>query len=97
MRQIAQRLSTPRTAFIGTPAKVADELQRWFDNEAADGYVFFESLPGQLDLFVDHVVPILQERGVYRRDYSGGTLRENLDLHFPPNRHTVARTAQSAA
>jgi FMN-dependent oxidoreductase (nitrilotriacetate monooxygenase family) len=97
VRQIAQRLSTPRTAFIGTPAKVADELQRWFDNEAADGYVFFESLPGQLDLFVDHVVPILQERGVYRRDYSGGTLRENLDLHFPPNRHTVARTAQSAA
>jgi FMN-dependent oxidoreductase (nitrilotriacetate monooxygenase family) len=97
IRQVAERLATPRGAFVGTPEQIADRLQTWFENEGADGFVVFESLPGQLELFVDHVVPILQARGLFRTEYDGGTLRENLGLQFPVNRHTATRTAQSAA
>jgi alkanesulfonate monooxygenase SsuD/methylene tetrahydromethanopterin reductase-like flavin-dependent oxidoreductase (luciferase family) len=97
IRQIAQRLATPRGAFVGTPEQVADRLQDWFENEGADGYVLFESLPGQLDLFVDEVVPILQARGLYREDYEASTFRENLGLDYPVNRYTAAKKAQSAA
>ena len=97
IRQVAERLATPRGAFVGTPDGVADRLQQWFENEGADGFVIFQSLPGQLELFVDHVVPILQARGLFRTDYDGETFREHLGLPFPENRHTAARTAQSAA
>jgi len=97
IRQIAQRLATPRGAFVGTPAQIADQLQDWFEHEAADGFVVFESLPGQLDLFVDEVVPILQARGLFKQDYEGATFRENLGLDFPVNRYTAERDAQSAA
>jgi FMN-dependent oxidoreductase (nitrilotriacetate monooxygenase family) len=97
IRQIAQQLATPRGSFVGTPEQVADRLQEWFENDGADGYVLFESLPGQLDVFVDQVVPILQARGLYRKDYEGATFRENLGLDFPVNRYTERRGAQSAA
>jgi len=97
LRQIALRLSTPRGAFAGTPEQVADELQRWFENEGADGFVLFETLPGQLDLFVETVVPILQARGLYRTEYAGETFRENIGLPFPENRHTTARGDRAAA
>ena len=96
LRQVAQRLSTPRGDFVGTAERVADQLQHWFETEAADGFVVFEPLPGQLQRFVKHVVPILQQRGVFHQDYEGITLRENLDLPFPANRYTHARSVQSA-
>ena len=58
---------------------LADTLQRWFEAGAADGFnVMPPFFPGQFDAFADSVVPILQERGVYRQDYSGTTLREHL-------------------
>ena len=97
LRQVAQRLASPRGDFVGTPVQVADKLQEWFASEAADGFVLFEPLPGQLRLFVDHVIPILQERGLFHHDYEGDTFRERLGLPFPVNRHTQARGAQSAA
>lgn len=97
LREIAQRLSTPRSAFVGTPAQIADALQLWFENEGADGFVFFETLPGQLDIFVDQVVPILQARGLYHHDYEGETFRETIGLPFPENRHTRARRERAAA
>jgi FMN-dependent oxidoreductase (nitrilotriacetate monooxygenase family) len=97
LRQIAQRLATPRGAFVGTPEQVADQLQLWFENEGADGFVIFETLPGQLDIFVDQVVPILQARGLYRTEYEGETFRENLGLDVPENRYTAAKRARSAA
>ncbi len=97
LRQIAQRLASPRGAFIGTPEQVADELQTWFESEAADGFILFEALPGQLDTFVDQVVPILQARGLFREDYEGTTLRESLGLDVPVNRYTAARSARTAA
>ncbi len=97
LRQIAQRVATPRGAFVGTPEKVADALQSWFEQEGADGFVIFETLPGQLDLFVDHVVPILQARGLYHLDYEGETFRDNIGLPFPENRHTAAKRNRAAA
>ncbi len=97
LRQIAQRIATPRGAFVGTPEKIADALQKWFEEEAADGFVLFETLPGQLALFIDHVVPILQARGLYHEDYEGATFRDSLGLPFPENRHTAARRNRAAA
>jgi FMN-dependent oxidoreductase (nitrilotriacetate monooxygenase family) len=97
LRQLALRLATPRGEFVGTPIQVADRFQHWFENEGADGFVLFESLPGQLDIFVDQVVPILQARGLFREEYEGQTIRDSLGLGFPVNRYTVAKEAQSAA
>lgn len=92
IRRLAQELATPRSEFVGTPDQVADRIHAWFDGGVADGFMLFETLPGQLDLFVDLVVPILQARGIFRTDYEGATLRENLGLDVPPNRHAIART-----
>ena len=97
LRQIAQRLATPRGAFVGAPHKVADQLQAWFENEAADGFVMFEPLPGQLDLFVDKVLPILRERGLFREDYEGETFRDHLGLDFPENRWSRQRRVAALA
>jgi FMN-dependent oxidoreductase (nitrilotriacetate monooxygenase family) len=97
LRQVIERLSTPRGAFVGSPERIADELQRWFEQGAADGFVIFEPLPGQLDLFIEKVVPILQARGLYHLDYEGETIRENLGLPFPENRYTAARRNRAAA
>jgi FMN-dependent oxidoreductase (nitrilotriacetate monooxygenase family) len=97
LRQVAERLATPRGAFVGSPETVADRLQHWFESRAADGFVLFEALPGQLDLFVDKVIPILQARGLFRQDYEGTTFREHLGLPVPENRYSAAERAQSAA
>ena len=97
LRQVVQRLATPRGAFVGSPERVADALQAWFEERGADGFVLFEALPGQLDLFVDRVVPILQARGLFREEYAGDTFRANLGLPTPVNRYTAARRQQAAA
>jgi FMN-dependent oxidoreductase (nitrilotriacetate monooxygenase family) len=97
LRQVVERLSTPRGTFVGSPEKVANELQRWFEQGAADGFVMFETLPGQLDLLVERVIPILQARGLFHLDYEGETLRDDLGLPFPENRYTVARRNRAAA
>lgn len=71
----------------GTPSEIADYLQTWFEGEAADGFNIMPPwFPTQFDLFVDHVVPELQRRGLFRREYEGHTLRENLGLARPANR-----------
>lgn len=70
----------------GTPAQIANQMQEWFENGAADGFnVMPPYLPGGLDDFVDMVIPVLQERGLFRREYKGSTLRENLGLKRPAN------------
>nr|WP_087574402.1 LLM class flavin-dependent oxidoreductase [Sphingomonas sp. CDS-1] len=97
LRQVAERLATPRGVFVGSPETVADRLQQWFENGAADGFVVFEPLPGQLDLFVDKVVPILQARGLFRTDYEGATFREHLGLAQPDNRYSSKAAEKSAA
>lgn len=97
LRQIAERIATPRDDFVGTPARIADALQNWFESEGADGFVLFETLPGQLDLFVQHVIPLLQDRGLFHRDYEHATFRENLGLAYPINRYAAQRAATHAA
>ncbi len=68
----------------GTPESVADTLQQWFTEYAADGFNILPAyFPGAFDEFVDQVVPILQRRGLFRRDYTGATLRHHLGLERP--------------
>ncbi|SDL81855.1 NtaA/DmoA family FMN-dependent monooxygenase [Nonomuraea jiangxiensis] len=72
---------TGRQTFIGTPATVARLIDEHVQAEAADGFILVPHLtPGGLDEFVDRVVPLLRERGVFRTDYTGSTLREHLEL-----------------
>lgn len=93
LRETALRFATPRGHFVGAPEQVADNLQQWFEARAADGFVLFESLPGQLEAFVELVVPILQARGLFRTEYEGSTFRDSLGLDFPVNRYARALAA----
>jgi FMN-dependent oxidoreductase (nitrilotriacetate monooxygenase family) len=88
VRQLAQRLGGyGGLAFVGTPSTIADQMQEWLFGEASDGFnVMFPYLPDGLDDFVDRVVPELQRRGIFRHNYEGKTLRENLGLPRPENR-----------
>jgi len=88
VRQLAQRLGGyAGLSFVGTAHSIADEMQQWLELEGSDGFnIMFPWLPGGLDDFVDKVVPELQGRGLFRREYEGTTLRENLGLPRPPNR-----------
>ncbi|NUU60559.1 LLM class flavin-dependent oxidoreductase [Paenibacillus agri] len=79
---------------VGTPEKIADTLEKWFLEGAADGFMLMApSLPDGLEEFVDQVVPILQQRGLFRTDYEGSTLRENLGLEVPSNRYAAKEPA----
>lgn len=94
-RQLYRRISTARGHFttVGTPEQVADTIQLWFETGAADGFnVVPPILPTGLVDFVDQVVPLLQRRGLFRDEYEGRTLRENLGLPRPANR-LAARNA----
>ena len=93
LRQTALRVLTPRDEFVGLPEQVADAIQRWFEGGAADGFIFGQVLPHDLEDFVSLVVPILQGRGLLRTEYSGQTLRDHLGLPVPVNRYTAARLA----
>jgi alkanesulfonate monooxygenase len=80
----------------GTPEQIADQLEEWFVTDAADGFnVMPPYLPGGLDDFVEHVIPILQHRGLFRTEYEGRTLRENLGLPRPVNQFSPAASATS--
>jgi FMN-dependent oxidoreductase (nitrilotriacetate monooxygenase family) len=89
IRQLAMRFAAARTHLMirGTPKQVADELEQWLLNGAADGFNLLPAyVPGGLNDFVDLVVPELQRRGIFRKEYEGKTLRENLGLPRPPSR-----------
>ncbi len=88
LRQVALGSATPRTPFIGKPQKVADLIQKWFEGRGADGFIFHASIPSSLTGFIDDVVPILQDRGLFRTEYESDTLRGNLGLPYPENRYT---------
>jgi len=94
IREVYQRVAGARGHRIihGTAADIADDLESWFTTGAADGFNIMPPMfPQGLKDFVDLVVPELQRRGLFRREYEGTTLRENLSLPFPCNRHAALR------
>jgi FMN-dependent oxidoreductase (nitrilotriacetate monooxygenase family) len=99
VRQLIARLAGGRghRTFTGTPEQVADAMEDWFVNGAADGFnVMPAVLPSGLDMFVDHVIPILQARGRFRREYTGRTLRDHYGLERPANQYVSSPAAQAA-
>ncbi|MEO5805607.1 LLM class flavin-dependent oxidoreductase [Devosia sp.] len=101
LRQLYLSLATARghRTVVGTPEQIADAIEVWFSNGAADGFnIMPPILPTGLTDFVDQVVPILQRRGLFRTEYEGTTLRENLGLERPVNRFVArANTTQRSA
>ena len=93
LREAAVRFGRRLASFVGSPATVADEMQRWFENGAADGFLLRVARPVDYAMFHKKVVPILQERGLFRTEYEADTLRGNLGLPVPPNRWSNAAKA----
>jgi alkanesulfonate monooxygenase len=93
VRQLATRLGGySGNKFLGTPKMIADQMEQWLVEEGSDGFnVMFPYLPEGLDDFVDKVVPELQRRGIFRKEYEGPTLRDNLGLPRPENRFFARR------
>lgn len=80
IRELVIETAAPQT-FVGTALSVAEEIDHFVQTDAADGFIFVPHLtPGGLDDLVDKVVPLLQEKGVFRADYTGPTLRHHLGL-----------------
>ena len=90
VRQLIGRLGGGRghRTFAGTPEQVADAIQHWVEQGVADGFnIMPPVLPSSLEAFVEHVVPILQRRGLFRTEYEGTTLRDHYGLARPPSRN----------
>ncbi|OTG70938.1 nitrilotriacetate monooxygenase [Acinetobacter sp. ANC 4169] len=100
IRQLYEYIASARGhwTLIGTPEQVVDQLQNWFENAAADGFnVLPPSTPAGLNDFVEFIVPELQRRGLFRTEYEGTTLRENLGLKRPENQYVLARQQTQAS
>ena len=97
VRQLIGRLGGGRghRTFAGTAEQVADAIQEWFDAGAADGFnIMPPVLPSGLETFVDQVVPVLQERGLFRREYTASTLRGHYGLERPVSRYAGIEAPQ---
>jgi alkanesulfonate monooxygenase len=92
IKQMYQKYGAARgqRTILGTPVQIADQMQTWFLNRAVDGYLIQPPvLPVGLDEFVAQVIPELQNRGLFRTEYEGKTLRENLGLRRPPSQYAT--------
>ncbi|MER5254264.1 MULTISPECIES: LLM class flavin-dependent oxidoreductase [unclassified Streptomyces] len=92
VRGLLHRLAGARghRVVAGTPEQVADQIQEWFEQGAADGFnVMPPGLPGGFDLFADQVVPILRARGLFRTEYTGTTLRDHYGLARPESQYAA--------
>ena len=90
LRQLLAKLAGARGhhTFTGTPEQVADLMEDWFNDRAADGFNLMPPiLPRMLDVFIEEVVPILQKRGIFRTEYEGSTLRSHYGLHEPGSQY----------
>ncbi|PWB33897.1 LLM class flavin-dependent oxidoreductase [Pseudomonas sp. SDI] len=88
LRALSRRILVGHRLLVGTPEQVADTLEHWFRNGAADGFnIMPDVFPSGVEVFVDQVVPLLQQRGVFRREYRGSTLREHLGLPYPASQY----------
>ncbi|MGK6315783.1 LLM class flavin-dependent oxidoreductase [Neorhizobium sp. DT-125] len=96
LREVALRFATPRTDFIGTPEQVADAFERWLVERGSDGFVVNVSLPKELEVLTETVVPILQKRGVFREEYESETFRGNLGIPVPRNRYAASDVSVAA-
>jgi len=100
IRQLYLRIAGARghQQVVGTPQRIADQLQHWFEEGAADGFnIMAPWLPGGLSEFADQVIPELQRRGLFRTEYEGTTLRDNLGLPKPVNRYAQSEVRRHAA
>ena len=100
VRQLAQMVGGyGGLQMVGTPGEIADTMQEWLETDASDGFnIMFHTVPAGLDDFVSMVVPELQRRGLFRREYEGTTLRDHLGLPRPENRFfpTARQDAEAA-
>jgi FMN-dependent oxidoreductase (nitrilotriacetate monooxygenase family) len=97
IRQLYKRITAGGFCLVGTAADIVDGLQEWFEADACDGFNILPThLPAGCEEFVEHVTPELQRRGLFRREYEGPTLRENLGLERPVNRYTSLRLRAAA-
>jgi alkanesulfonate monooxygenase SsuD/methylene tetrahydromethanopterin reductase-like flavin-dependent oxidoreductase (luciferase family) len=86
LRQVAMRSAAGKDhwTLIGSPTEIVDQLEEWFVNEGADGFNLLPPyVPGTLNDFADLIVPEMQRRGLYRTEYEGKTLRDNLGVARP--------------
>jgi alkanesulfonate monooxygenase len=99
VRQLAQLVGGyGGLQMVGTATDIADTMQEWLETEASDGFnVMFHTVPEGLDAFVERVVPELQRRGIFRREYEGATLRDHLGLPRPANRFLPADASRRRA
>lgn len=100
IRELYLRIAGARGhwTIVGSAEQIADQLELWFNNGAADGFnVLPPTIPGGLTDFIELVLPELRRRGLFREEYEGKTLRENLGLARPENQHVQVRNQQQAA
>jgi FMN-dependent oxidoreductase (nitrilotriacetate monooxygenase family) len=94
VRELLDRNPGAHRMIVGTPETIADDIERWFNGRAADGFnLNADTFPAGLADFVDHVVPLLQRKGIFRREYEGTTLREHYGLPRPPSRYADIASA----
>jgi FMN-dependent oxidoreductase (nitrilotriacetate monooxygenase family) len=95
-RELANSGGNVHRILVGGPEKVADDIEQWFEAGAADGFVLmFDVLPAGLEAFVDHVVPLLVRKGIFRSEYTGATLRHHLGLKEVLSAQTRSRRSAS--
>jgi FMN-dependent oxidoreductase (nitrilotriacetate monooxygenase family) len=95
VRQIIASGGGAHRLVVGTPEQIADTMEEWFRQDAADGFnIMSDVYPSGLEAFVDHVVPILQQRGLFRTDYDGETLRSHYGAARPQNLFTADNAAR---
>jgi FMN-dependent oxidoreductase (nitrilotriacetate monooxygenase family) len=92
VRQLARRIRSGHRLVVGAPEQVADTIEQWFRAGAADGFNLMPDVfPSGAEIFVDHVVPILRKRGIFRHEYTGTTLREHLGLPKPVSQFSASQ------
>ncbi|KAF1047549.1 LLM class flavin-dependent oxidoreductase [Xylophilus sp.] len=97
VRQLSRRILVGHRLVVGSPEQVADTIEEWFRAGAADGFnIMPDAFNSGVEIFVDEVVPLLRKRGIFRHEYTAGTLRGHLGLPYPGNRYTLARQATAA-
>lgn len=91
LRETAERFAGWKSDFVGSPQTIADEIERWFEGRACDGFILRVTRPGDFARFREEVVPLLQAKGLFRTEYEHDTLRGHLGLPAPAHRWQDAR------